>query len=373
MGPTSPLTVDGEAIGRATGGLPGPRFAPGRHLDLPRRGRTFVREVPGPAGAPTLLLLHGWAATGWPQLVPGVRASRLPLPGDRAGPPRSRPGPALAPGVPARRLRRRLRGDAPGARHRTGDRGRLLDGRTGRAAAVAPPPRPRLGARASARRRRASCPTAPNASPTSRRCSRRSPRRAPRRSRFASRRSPRSERGRRACRHGSPTRRASTTRARWSKPGTRSARTTPDAGSARSTFRPRSCARRATTRCGPTYSSRSPRSIAGATVHPVDDGHLACAHPVVRARALRRLRQRRRPRRRRRPRLTRARRTSAAGARRAQLAFTQPRTMPLSASGSRSAKRDVPDDREQQPDREPVVHERRALPPRVGERLGTSA
>jgi len=64
MGPTSPLTVDGEAIGRATGGLPGPRFAPGRYLDLPRRGRTFVREVPGPEGAPTLLLLHGWAATG---------------------------------------------------------------------------------------------------------------------------------------------------------------------------------------------------------------------------------------------------------------------------------------------------------------------
>ena len=64
MGPTSPLTVDGEAIGRATGDLPGPRFAPGRHIELPRRGRTFVREVPGPEGAPTLLLLHGWAATG---------------------------------------------------------------------------------------------------------------------------------------------------------------------------------------------------------------------------------------------------------------------------------------------------------------------
>jgi len=40
MGPTSPLTVDGEAIGRATDGLPGPRFAPGRHIELPRRGRT---------------------------------------------------------------------------------------------------------------------------------------------------------------------------------------------------------------------------------------------------------------------------------------------------------------------------------------------
>jgi pimeloyl-ACP methyl ester carboxylesterase len=63
MGPTSPLTVDGEAIGRATGGAPGPSFAPGRHVELTRRGTTFVREVPGPEAAPTLLLLHGWAAT----------------------------------------------------------------------------------------------------------------------------------------------------------------------------------------------------------------------------------------------------------------------------------------------------------------------
>lgn len=30
---------------------------------LPRRGTTFIREVPGPPGAPTLLLLHGWTAS----------------------------------------------------------------------------------------------------------------------------------------------------------------------------------------------------------------------------------------------------------------------------------------------------------------------
>ena len=36
---------------------------PGRLLDLPGRGTTFIREVAGPAGAPTLLLLHGWLAT----------------------------------------------------------------------------------------------------------------------------------------------------------------------------------------------------------------------------------------------------------------------------------------------------------------------
>lgn len=40
-----------------------PRLPPGRHVELPGRGRTFVRELPGPGGAPTLLLLHGWTAS----------------------------------------------------------------------------------------------------------------------------------------------------------------------------------------------------------------------------------------------------------------------------------------------------------------------
>ncbi|MGA0118000.1 MAG: alpha/beta fold hydrolase [Ilumatobacteraceae bacterium] len=35
----------------------------GQHIDLPGRGTTFYREVPGPEGAPTLILLHGWTAT----------------------------------------------------------------------------------------------------------------------------------------------------------------------------------------------------------------------------------------------------------------------------------------------------------------------
>jgi pimeloyl-ACP methyl ester carboxylesterase len=64
MGPSSPLTVDGAAIGEVVGDGPGPTFAPGRHIELPRRGRTFIRELPGPEGAPTVLLLHGWCATG---------------------------------------------------------------------------------------------------------------------------------------------------------------------------------------------------------------------------------------------------------------------------------------------------------------------
>ncbi len=40
-----------------------PVVPPGRHVWLPDRGRTFVRELAGPPGAPALVLLHGWTAT----------------------------------------------------------------------------------------------------------------------------------------------------------------------------------------------------------------------------------------------------------------------------------------------------------------------
>ncbi|MGI8759673.1 MAG: alpha/beta fold hydrolase [Acidimicrobiales bacterium] len=39
-----------------------PPLPPGRHIELPGRGTTFVRELAGPPGAPTALLLHGWTA-----------------------------------------------------------------------------------------------------------------------------------------------------------------------------------------------------------------------------------------------------------------------------------------------------------------------
>jgi pimeloyl-ACP methyl ester carboxylesterase len=35
----------------------------GEFVDLPTRGRTFVRECAGPEGAPAVVLLHGWMAT----------------------------------------------------------------------------------------------------------------------------------------------------------------------------------------------------------------------------------------------------------------------------------------------------------------------
>lgn len=40
-----------------------PRLPPGRIIELPGRGTTFIRELPAPEGAPTLLLLHGWTVT----------------------------------------------------------------------------------------------------------------------------------------------------------------------------------------------------------------------------------------------------------------------------------------------------------------------
>src|SRR3954466_4611469 len=44
-------------------GVAGPPLPLGRRIDLPRRGTTFVREMQGPPGAPTVLLLHGWLAS----------------------------------------------------------------------------------------------------------------------------------------------------------------------------------------------------------------------------------------------------------------------------------------------------------------------
>ncbi len=40
-----------------------PALPHGESIDLPGRGTTFVRSLPGPAGAPTLVLLHGWTAS----------------------------------------------------------------------------------------------------------------------------------------------------------------------------------------------------------------------------------------------------------------------------------------------------------------------
>lgn len=44
--------------------IPEVTIPPGRWLEVPRRGRTWVTELPGPAGAPAIVLLHAVGCTG---------------------------------------------------------------------------------------------------------------------------------------------------------------------------------------------------------------------------------------------------------------------------------------------------------------------
>ncbi|MET0145228.1 MAG: alpha/beta hydrolase [Ilumatobacteraceae bacterium] len=58
-----------------------PALPPGRHVWLAGRGRTFVREVAGPPGAPVVMLLHGWTATAdlnwWASFAPLAERFRV--------------------------------------------------------------------------------------------------------------------------------------------------------------------------------------------------------------------------------------------------------------------------------------------------------
>jgi len=57
-----PFPIPGSG-GHADGWL-GPPIPLGRRVVVPGRGTMFVREVAGPPGAPTIVLLHGWMASG---------------------------------------------------------------------------------------------------------------------------------------------------------------------------------------------------------------------------------------------------------------------------------------------------------------------
>ncbi|MBK9179181.1 MAG: alpha/beta hydrolase [Acidimicrobiales bacterium] len=58
-----------------------PPLPPGRRVELPGRGTTFVRELPGPPGAPVVVLLHGWTASAdlnwFPSYFPLARRYRV--------------------------------------------------------------------------------------------------------------------------------------------------------------------------------------------------------------------------------------------------------------------------------------------------------
>ena len=51
---------------------PGADLPEGRMIDLPGRGRTFVVDVPGPPGAPTVVLLHALGCTGYLSWFPSI-------------------------------------------------------------------------------------------------------------------------------------------------------------------------------------------------------------------------------------------------------------------------------------------------------------
>lgn len=60
------VLIEDSSAGHNTTVVPvgGPPLPMGERVQLPGRGTTFVRRLQGPEGAPTLLLLHGWMASG---------------------------------------------------------------------------------------------------------------------------------------------------------------------------------------------------------------------------------------------------------------------------------------------------------------------
>ena len=127
----------GRAVIAAAGRGPSPE---GRMLDLPGRGRTFVVDVPGPdarradGGAAARARLHGVPLLG--RALGELSRTHRVVTFDQRWHGRG----IRSAAVPLRRLRRRRRGGDGRAGHRPGDRRRLLDGRRGRPADVAPAP-----------------------------------------------------------------------------------------------------------------------------------------------------------------------------------------------------------------------------------------
>lgn len=59
--PTTGPPVGDESVADEVRGMP--PLPPGASLELPGRGTTFLRDTGGPATAPVVVLLHGWAVT----------------------------------------------------------------------------------------------------------------------------------------------------------------------------------------------------------------------------------------------------------------------------------------------------------------------
>jgi pimeloyl-ACP methyl ester carboxylesterase len=79
---------DADSASAADSSPGAPPLPPGRFVDLPGRGTTFVRELAGPPDAPTVVLLHGWTATAdltWYQTYEPVAAHYRVLALDHRG------------------------------------------------------------------------------------------------------------------------------------------------------------------------------------------------------------------------------------------------------------------------------------------------
>lgn len=71
---TNPAVVAMRRFSRLSG-VPDIAEVPGgRLVELPGRGRTYVVDIPGPEGAPTLILLHATACTGYLTWFPALDA-----------------------------------------------------------------------------------------------------------------------------------------------------------------------------------------------------------------------------------------------------------------------------------------------------------
>ncbi|MGE0881456.1 MAG: alpha/beta fold hydrolase [Acidimicrobiia bacterium] len=72
----SPPSVErvAEAVAHDEPVIEAPPLPPGRAIELPGRGLSFIRELSGPPDAPTVMLLHGWTASAdlnwFPAYVP---------------------------------------------------------------------------------------------------------------------------------------------------------------------------------------------------------------------------------------------------------------------------------------------------------------
>ena len=136
---THPVTASSRRRDRGRRPPPGCRRAD--RSSCRAEGRRSSATAPAAAGEPTVLLLHGLGVTADANWFPAYPAPRRAATAWWPSTTAATVAASAPTGRAAGRLRRRRGRRARCARHRPGDRRRLLDGRPDRAAPLAPPPR----------------------------------------------------------------------------------------------------------------------------------------------------------------------------------------------------------------------------------------